>query len=147
MSFSRSLVLGFSVIAVVAALLFVTPAFDSQAASLAGPAGAGTDISLPAARVDALSPAKRLVAVMSLSSLDLREVNPGPGEEVIVDVFVTMGRARVRIPDHWVVNTSALPLIGSIQAERRGTAGPVGGEPPRLVLRGLILAGKLEVTS
>ena len=35
-----------------------------------------------------------------------------------VDVFVTMGRATVRIPDHWVVDTSALPVMGSVDEDR-----------------------------
>lgn len=35
-----------------------------------------------------------------------------------VDVFVTMGRATVRIPDHWVVDLSALPVMGSVDEDR-----------------------------
>lgn len=60
----------------------------------------------------------RVTAVMGRSSLDLRQVTLAPGEEVVVDVFVTMGRATVRIPDHWVVDTSALPVMGSVDEER-----------------------------
>ena len=60
----------------------------------------------------------RVAAVMGRSSLDLRQVHLAPGEEVIVDVFVTMGRATVRIPDHWVVDASALPVMGSVDEER-----------------------------
>jgi hypothetical protein len=60
----------------------------------------------------------RVAAVMGRSSLDLRQVQLGPGEEIVVDVFVTMGRATVRIPDHWVVDASALPVMGSVDEER-----------------------------
>ena len=60
----------------------------------------------------------RVAAVMGRSSLDLRQVKLAPGEEVVVDVFVTMGRATVRIPDHWVVDASALPVMGSVDEER-----------------------------
>ncbi len=60
----------------------------------------------------------RVAAVMGRSSLDLRQVHLEPGEEVVVDVFVTMGRATVRIPDHWVVDASALPVMGSVDEER-----------------------------
>ena len=60
----------------------------------------------------------RVAAVMGRSSLDLRQVQLGPGEEMVVDVFVTMGRATVRIPDHWVVDASALPVMGSVEEER-----------------------------
>ena len=35
-----------------------------------------------------------------------------------VEVFVTMGRATVRIPNHWVVDLSALPVMGSVDEDR-----------------------------
>src|SRR5687768_1328223 len=60
----------------------------------------------------------RVAVLMGRSSLDLRQVKLGPGEEVVVDVFVTMGRATVRIPDDWVVDASALPVMGSVDEER-----------------------------
>jgi hypothetical protein len=60
----------------------------------------------------------RVAALMGRSTLDLRQVNLAPGEDMTVDVFVTMGRATVRIPDHWVVDASALPVMGSVDEER-----------------------------
>lgn len=60
----------------------------------------------------------RVAAVMGRSMLDLRQVNLAPGEAMTVDVFVTMGRATVRIPDHWVVDASALPVMGSVAEDR-----------------------------
>ena len=60
----------------------------------------------------------RVAAVMGRSMLDLRQVNLAPGETMTVDVFVTMGRAQVRIPDHWVVDASALPVMGSVDEDR-----------------------------
>lgn len=60
----------------------------------------------------------RVAVLMGRSSLDLRQVRLAPGEEVVVDVFVTMGRATVRIPDDWVVDASALPVMGSVDEER-----------------------------
>lgn len=114
----------------------------------------------------------RVAALMGRSSLDLRQVQLGPGEEIVVDVFVTMGRATVRIPDHWVVDASALPVMGSVDEERftplpdmpplrstdqvEGDATPPPPPPPaplskgpqpRLKLRGFVLMGKVEVSS
>ena len=112
----------------------------------------------------------RVAAVMGKSSLDLRQVKLGPGEEVIVDVFVTMGRATVRIPDDWAVDASALPVMGSVDEERFTPiaaeieneaaetsktdqqppveAPPVKAEKqPRLRLRGIVVMGKVDITS
>jgi len=112
----------------------------------------------------------RVAAVMGKSSLDLRQVNLGPGQVMTVDVFVTMGRATVRIPDGWVVDSGALPVMGSVDEERfpppsdpgasvdplkegQAAAGPppaqppATGQPPRLRLRGFVMMGKVEVRS
>lgn len=112
----------------------------------------------------------RVAAVMGKSSLDLRQVTLAPGDVLTVDVFVTMGNATVRIPDDWVVDASALPVMGAIEEERfprpdrklepqtsndnlvgppdapPSTAKPEG-PPPRLRLRGFVMMGKVEVTS
>jgi hypothetical protein len=115
----------------------------------------------------------RVAALMGRSSLDLRQLNLAPGEEMVVDVFVTMGRATVRIPDGWVVDASALPVMGAIEEDRfkplpasdvtdepsaskddqavQGNDKPATpqatGPPPRLKLRGFVMMGKVEVTS
>ena len=113
----------------------------------------------------------RVAAVMGKSSLDLRQVSLKPGDVITVDVFVTMGRATVRIPDGWVVDSGALPVMGSVDEERfpppsdpatldeqpkDGQAGPPAappappsttGPPPRLRLRGFVMMGKVEVRS
>lgn len=134
----------------------------------------------------------RVAAVMGRSSLDLRQVSLPPGEEVVVDVYVAMGRVTVRIPDHWVVDAGALPIMGSVEQERftpfdpadvppaekpeaekpeveksdveqreaeksegdrrlesepKAVPPPTTGPPPRLKLRGVVMMGKVEVTS
>jgi hypothetical protein len=111
----------------------------------------------------------RIAAVMGKSSLDLRQVKLGPGEVMTVDLFVTMGRATIRIPDGWVVDTGALPVMGSVDEERFPPADPgtpveqlkdgqvdagaappqppATGPPPRLRLRGFVMMGKVDVRS
>jgi hypothetical protein len=102
---------------------------------------------------------------MGKSSLDLRQVTLAPGEVMTVDVFVTMGNATIRIPDEWVVDASALPLMGAIEEDRfpkpvaprleKESQGdvtaapppPPSGPAPRLRLRGFVMMGKVEVTS
>ena len=129
-----------------ATLLLIVPGFNGQAVA---PGGA---VASAAARVEAAPKAGSdkstpLVALLTQSTLDLRNLTPGPGEQVIVDLFVTAGRARVRVPAHWVVNSGALPLMGSIAIEDERSRTPAGGAPPKLVLRGFVLVGKVEVTS
>jgi cell wall-active antibiotic response 4TMS protein YvqF len=74
----------------------------------------------------------RVAAVMGKSSLDLRQVTLAPGEVMTVDVFVTMGNATIRIPDEWVVDASALPVMGAIEEDRfpRPVAAERGTTPP-----------------
>ena len=143
---TRNLVVGLVSLAFAATLLFVVPGFNGQAVA---PGGV---VAVAAAREETPAPkagpeANRMVVLMNQSSLDLRHLNPAPGEEVVVDLFVTVGRARVRVPDHWVVNTGALPVMGSIAIEDARSRTTAVGAPPRLVLRGFVLIGKVEVTS
>ena len=112
----------------------------------------------------------RVAAVMGRSSLDLRQLNLAPGEVMTVDVFVTMGNASIRIPDTWVLDASAMPVMGAInerrfpppdrgaeaeepkddQATKEGAIAaqpPATGPPPRLRLRGFVMMGKVDVSS
>lgn len=142
----RSMVVGFLSLALAATLLFVVPGFNGQAMAPGG------GVAVAATRVETL-PQKAgsdestpLVALMTHSTLDLRHLRPAPGEEVIVDLFVTVGRARVRVPPHWGVNTGAFPLMGSIAIEDERSRTTAAGTSPKLVLRGFVLIGKVEVT-
>ena len=112
----------------------------------------------------------RVAAVMGRSSLDLRQLNLAPGEVMTVDVFVAMGNALVRIPDTWVVDASAMPVMGAVnerrfpppdrraaveeskddQAVKEGAIPaqpPATGPPPRLRLRGFVMMGKVDISS
>jgi hypothetical protein len=87
--------------------------------------------------------------VMGRSTLDLRSVTLAPGEQAVVDVFVTMGRATIRVPDGWTVDTSAIPVMGTVE-DNRWSSTPQGdttaGPKPRLVVRGFVMMGKVEIT-
>jgi hypothetical protein len=77
-----------------------------------------------------------------------------------------MGNAVVRIPDDWLVDASALPVMGAVEQRRfsvikpaadqpveaggaasPSAAAPSAGAPPRLRLHGFVVMGKVEVTS
>ena len=151
--------------------MFATFGFPFSAdTSAAGPRASATSVmGNTSTRVTSDVRSGRIAAVMGKSSLDLRQVNLGPGEVMTVDVFVTMGRATVRIPDGWVVDSGALPVMGSVDEERFPPADPgtpveplkdgqveaaaapaqppATGPPPRLRLRGFVMMGKVEVRS
>ena len=154
MSFTRRrLVLGVAAVALAITFLFAVTSFKGQAAAPGDTTGATR--SGPASAVKDDVRGARLVAVMGQSSLDLRQLNLAPGERLYVDVVVTMGRATVRIPEHWALTTSGLPVIGSIRGdhEQKTASAALGagalptGPPPRLILRGIVLMGKVEVSS
>jgi len=71
----------------------------------------------------------RVAAVMGRASLDLRQVKLGPGEVVDVDVFVAMGNAVVRVPDDWIVDASALPVMGAVEQRRFSVLKPAADQP------------------
>ena len=77
----------------------------------------------------------RLAAVMGRASLDLRQVKLAPGEVVDVDVFVAMGNAVVRVPDDWIVDASALPVMGSVEQRRFSVLKPAADEIGRASCR------------
>jgi hypothetical protein len=56
-------------------------------------------------------------------------VKLAPGEVVDVDVFVAMGNAIVRVPDDWIVDASALPVMGAVEQRRFSVLKPAADQP------------------
>ena len=87
--------------------------------------------------------------VMGRSELDLRKATLAPGASAAVHVFSAMGAVVVRVPPTWTVDTGAVSALGEVRDERatlpeaEATAAPA----PRLVLRGLVMFGRLTITS
>jgi Cell wall-active antibiotics response 4TMS YvqF len=93
-----------------------------------------------------------MTALMGSCVLDLRHAQMSPGADVIVDVFAMMGSVVIRVPDEWAVDKQAVRGMGNIRDVRRGAASAdavatIGGNPPRIVLRGLVMMGSLFVRS
>ena len=81
-------------------------------------------------------------AVMGRLEVDLRNATMA-GDEIVIEVDVLMGRVELRVPNDWRVVSEVDAALGA--AEIR-TADPNGGAgAPRLVLRGGVLMGALEV--
>ena len=67
-----------------------------------------------------------ITAVMGGAQLDLRNVQPAPGQEITVDVFNVMGGSIIYAPVDWVVDVRAVSVMGGINDQRRGAAGRGG---------------------
>ena len=107
-----------------------------------------------------------MTSVMGRSLLDLREATLAPGEEAYVDVFGMMGAVELIVPQGWIVDVEAVPVMGRVDDSRfrpvriptgaeaappqDGSAGAPpaeAAEPPRLVVRGFIMMGRLNIRS
>lgn len=109
-----------------------------------------------------------ITAVMGGAQLDLRGVQPKPGEDVVVDVFNLMGGSVIYVPPDWTVDTRAVAIMGGIADQRRrgrrisvdiSPASPRSEQdveasdaerpatPPRLVIRGYVAMGGLAIKS
>jgi hypothetical protein len=87
--------------------------------------------------------------VMGRSELDLRDATIAPGAEATIDVFSAMGAVVVRVPPGWTIDTRAVSAFGDVRDERfpplAEDPGAETGPAPRLVLRGLVLMGRLVI--
>ena len=89
---------------------------------------------------------------MGGAQLDLRQATIPPGEEAALDFFLVMGGCEIFVPTSWTVSTPLVPVMGGIDDKRLpplpGGDETFGGRPaPRLVLRGLIVMGGIEIKS
>ncbi len=95
--------------------------------------------------------AAEVTNVMGRSELDLRDAKIPPGGEATVQVFSAMGEVVVRVPPNWTVDTRAMPAMGAVRDHRfpapESAAGTSTEPAPRLVLRGLVLMGRLTIAS
>ena len=93
-----------------------------------------------------------VTAFMGGYQIDLRQATIPPGEEAVLDIFTAMGGGEIIVPPTWTVATPIVPLMGGIDDKRiaplPGTVGATGGKAaPRLVLRGLVMLGGIEIKS
>ena len=92
-----------------------------------------------------------VTAFMGGAHLDLRQATIPPGEEAVLDIFAVMGGCEITVPAAWTVLTPIVPVMGGIEDKRlaplpgSGVDG-LGARPaPRLVLRGLVIMGGVEI--
>lgn len=82
-----------------------------------------------------------LTAFMGGCDIDLRGATIASGE-AIVNVLAVMGGVVLRVPDTWHVVVEVTPLMGGVDDKTRQTPGE---QAPRLVVRGLVTMGGIEL--
>jgi len=82
-----------------------------------------------------------VTAIMGGHQLDFRSAKMAGGVAEI-DLLVMMGGVDMRIPEDWAISCEAVPVMGGIEDRTRPPAGEVKG---RLILRGFIMMGGVEV--
>lgn len=83
-----------------------------------------------------------LTAIMGGCEIDLRQAALA-GEEAVLDVFAFWGGIEIRVPESWAVEDKVLPLLGAFENR---TAPPGENAAGRLVIRGFVVMGGVEVT-
>ena len=82
-----------------------------------------------------------LTALMGGGKLDLREAGMADGQAV-VRVLVLMGGFEILVPDTWNVIVEATPFLGGVEVKARTSLNP---SAPRLIVRGFVMMGGLEI--
>jgi hypothetical protein len=123
--------------------------------------GAFRAVSIMSRRTMALPPAPvtggEVVTIMGRNSIDLRQATIEPGSTITIDVFGLMGTGVITVPEGWIVDVRTASVMGRMTDLRAddwnggagGAADPSAGQlpPPRLVVRGTMIMGRLVVTS
>jgi hypothetical protein len=82
-----------------------------------------------------------VTAIMGGHVIDLRPAKLPEGSAVI-DLLVWWGGVDILVPHDWVVSSEALPIMGAVEDNTQAPTGPVSG---RLILKGMVVMGGVEV--
>jgi predicted membrane protein len=89
--------------------------------------------------------AAEMTTIMGRAELDLRKTTVAAGEEAVIEVFTLMGGSTIRVPEGWSIDLRATPVMGGVRDRRSGPRDTPGA--PRVVIRGLIMWGGLDIRS
>jgi predicted membrane protein len=82
-----------------------------------------------------------LIAVMGGAVADLRDAAIASGEAQL-EVFAMWGGIEIFVPEGWAVEVKVFPFMGGVEDR---TERPTAEVPPRLVVRGLVIMGGVEI--
>ena len=82
-----------------------------------------------------------LTAIMGGCEADLRRASI-ESNEAVIEAFALWGGIDIRVPEDWTVVGKVLPIMGAFEDKTRP---PADGGKKRLVVRGVVLMGGVEV--
>lgn len=82
----------------------------------------------------------KITAVMGGVELDLREADIK--KEATLDVFAVMGGVEIRVPDHWIVRSEAMAILGGVENKTKPDTKKTA---PVLTIIGTVSLGGVEV--
>lgn len=86
----------------------------------------------------------QVTAVVGAYKLELDRATPAP-EGAVIDVFSMWGGVEIRVPRDWALEVRVMPLMGGVDVKSRAD-GPIPADAPRLLIRGFVVMGGLEVS-
>jgi hypothetical protein len=81
-----------------------------------------------------------VTAVLGGCEIDLRQA--AIDGEAVIEVFALCGGLEIRVPDDWTVESRVVPVLGGVDDKTRP---PQGASRHRLVLRGTVVMGGIEI--
>lgn len=81
-----------------------------------------------------------LTAFMGGCEIDLRHA--AINGEAVIDVFAMWGGIEIRVPENWTVIGRVTPMLGGFEDKTRA---PLGSSTHKLIIRGVVLMGGVEV--
>jgi predicted membrane protein len=88
---------------------------------------------------------------MGGGQIDLRQATIPRGEEAVINIVAVIGGLEIAVPASWTIATPLVPVMGGVEDKRLPalpeavgiTAGNLA--PPRLVLRGFVMMGGVQI--
>lgn len=81
-----------------------------------------------------------LTAIMGGCEIDLR--GAAIHGEATLDVFALWGGIDISVPEEWMVESRVVPLLGGVEDKSRP---PKGGAEHRLIVRGVVIMGGVDI--
>jgi hypothetical protein len=85
-----------------------------------------------------------LTAFMGGCEVDLTRARISKDDRPVIRVFALWGGIEIRVPPEWSVDARVVPLLGAYEDQTRP---PAASDGPRLMIKGVVIMGGVEVKS